>query len=84
MSSSKFGSSASKNLHKCLPLIVQEIQKVLPKEGSSMTCKLISIADIPHDSLIDQPTNLWKIFLEMLLEIEHVDFLSSRCANYAH
>jgi hypothetical protein len=47
-----------KNLHKCLPLTVQEIQKVLPKEGSSMTCKLISIADIPHDSLIDQPTNL--------------------------
>jgi hypothetical protein len=49
-----------------------------------MTCKVISIKDIPHDSLIDQPTNLYKIVPEMLLKIDHVDFLPPRCANYAH
>jgi hypothetical protein len=49
-----------------------------------MTCKLISMEDIPHDSLVDQPTNLYKIVPEMLLKIEHVDFFPLRCANYAH
>jgi hypothetical protein len=43
-----------------------------------MTCKLISMEDIPHDSLVDQPTNLYKIVPEMLLKIEHVDFFSSQ------
>jgi hypothetical protein len=49
-----------------------------------MTCKVISIKDIPHDCLIDQPTNLYKIVPEMLLKIGHVDFLPPRCTNYAH
>jgi hypothetical protein len=49
-----------------------------------MTCKVISIKDIPHDSLIDQPTNLYKIVPEMLLKIDHVDFPPRGCANYAH
>jgi hypothetical protein len=71
MSSNKLGYSAFKNspfkiLGECLALTVQEIQKILPKEESYLTCKLISIEDIPHDSLIDQPTNLYKIVAEML------------------